>query len=145
MAFAYTCTVTDCGHRQAHEFSRRSYEQGIVLVTCDDCKNRFVESFPFLRNWALNLHYPRRIYRHLIADHLGWFKNLTEERKRVAIEQLKKLQGQKVARGKKDAVASSVLEYSGEDDTVTVQQPKPQQESSRACMKWMGFCFWCME
>jgi protein import protein ZIM17 len=40
MAIAFTCTVPDCGHRQAHVFSKRSYERGIVIVTCDNCKNR---------------------------------------------------------------------------------------------------------
>ena len=29
-----------CGHRSTHEFSRRSYEKGIVLIECPGCKNR---------------------------------------------------------------------------------------------------------
>lgn len=29
-----------CGHRSTHEFSRRSYEKGIVLVECPSCKRR---------------------------------------------------------------------------------------------------------
>lgn len=29
-----------CHHRSTHEFSRRSYEHGIVLVECPSCKNR---------------------------------------------------------------------------------------------------------
>ncbi|GAA5981312.1 hypothetical protein JCM11641_005641 [Rhodosporidiobolus odoratus] len=40
----------DCGHRSSHEFSRRSYEKGVVIVQCPECENR-----------------------HLIADHLQWF------------------------------------------------------------------------
>ncbi|KAI5475394.1 zinc finger, Zim17-type [Pseudohyphozyma bogoriensis] len=40
----------NCGHRSTHEFSRRSYEKGIVLVECPGCGNR-----------------------HLIADNLSWF------------------------------------------------------------------------
>ena len=33
-------TTTLCHHRSTHEFSRRSYEHGIVLVECPSCKNR---------------------------------------------------------------------------------------------------------
>ncbi|GAA5841026.1 hypothetical protein JCM11251_006787 [Rhodosporidiobolus azoricus] len=41
-----------CGERSSHEFSRRSYEKGVVLVQCPSCNNR-----------------------HLIADHLSWFSS----------------------------------------------------------------------
>ncbi|BGP17845.1 hypothetical protein JCM10213_008357 [Rhodosporidiobolus nylandii] len=41
-----------CGHRSSHEFSRRSYEKGVVIVQCPGCENR-----------------------HLIADHLHWFSS----------------------------------------------------------------------
>lgn len=61
----FTCTVPDCGHRSTHEFAKRSYEKGIVLVQCPGCKNRSVLE----PNKAAIL-----IIRHLIADHLGWFK-----------------------------------------------------------------------
>lgn len=50
-SLTFTCTANDCGHRSTHEFTKRSYTRGIVLVQCPECKNR-----------------------HLIADHLGWFK-----------------------------------------------------------------------
>ncbi|TNY18227.1 DNL zinc finger-domain-containing protein [Rhodotorula diobovata] len=39
-----------CGHRSSHEFSKRSYDKGVVIVQCPGCNNR-----------------------HLIADHLHWF------------------------------------------------------------------------
>ncbi|GAA5895300.1 Zim17p [Sporobolomyces salmoneus] len=39
-----------CGHRSSHEFSKRSYDKGVVIVQCPECSNR-----------------------HLIADHLQWF------------------------------------------------------------------------
>lgn len=29
-----------CNHRSTHEFSRVSYEKGIVLIECPSCKNR---------------------------------------------------------------------------------------------------------
>lgn len=69
------------------------------------------------------------INRHLIADHLGWFKNLTEEGTHVTIEQLAKLQGQKISRGRMDAADPSVLEYSGEEDAA--QQPQQQEDPSQ--------------
>jgi protein import protein ZIM17 len=55
----FTCTAgaekdpaqPPCGHRSTHEFAKRSYQKGIVIVQCPECKAR-----------------------HLIADHLGWFK-----------------------------------------------------------------------
>lgn len=42
LSLTFTCTVQDCGHRSTHEFSKRSYEKGIVLVQCPNCKNRYV-------------------------------------------------------------------------------------------------------
>ncbi|GAA5852332.1 hypothetical protein JCM8547_006741 [Rhodosporidiobolus lusitaniae] len=41
-----------CGHRSTHEFSKRSYDKGVVIVQCPECENR-----------------------HLIADHLHWFSS----------------------------------------------------------------------
>ncbi len=65
-SMTFTCTASDCGHRSTHEFSRRSYEKGIVLVQCPSCKNRCVP-FPYLKRLSPT------ICRHLVADHLGWF------------------------------------------------------------------------
>jgi len=42
---------------------------------------------------------PRR-RRHLIADHLGWFKEVTAEGQHRTIEDLMKAKGEKVTRGK---------------------------------------------
>ncbi|BGP49726.1 hypothetical protein JCM10450v2_005631 [Rhodotorula kratochvilovae] len=60
LQITFTCTAslaTDedpdrgaCGHRSSHEFSKRSYDRGVVIVQCPGCQNR-----------------------HLIADHLHWF------------------------------------------------------------------------
>jgi mitochondrial protein import protein ZIM17 len=40
LSMTFTCTVTGCSHRSTHEFSKRAYERGIVLVECPGCKNR---------------------------------------------------------------------------------------------------------
>lgn len=40
LSMTFTCTVTDCGHRSSHQFTRRSYEKGIVIVQCPGCQNR---------------------------------------------------------------------------------------------------------
>ena len=42
------------------------------------------------------------IIRHLIADHLGWFKDSTQDGKLRTIEDLLKAKGEKVRRGKLD-------------------------------------------
>lgn len=42
LQLTFTCTVPDCGTRSTHEFSKHSYTNGIVLVQCPGCKNRYV-------------------------------------------------------------------------------------------------------
>ncbi|SPO19624.1 related to ZIM17 - Zinc finger Motif protein, mitochondrial [Ustilago trichophora] len=74
LAITFTCTVDECGHRSSHEFSKRSYTKGIVIVQCPGCKNR-----------------------HLIADNLSWFTE-TEDEPRT-IEQMIEARGGKVRRG----------------------------------------------
>jgi hypothetical protein len=39
-SISFNCGVEDCGVRQTHEFTKRSYERGIVIVQCPGCKNR---------------------------------------------------------------------------------------------------------
>ena len=39
---APSSAVAQCGHRSTHEFSRHSYEKGIVLVQCPSCSVRCV-------------------------------------------------------------------------------------------------------
>ena len=47
--------------------------------------------------------------RHLIADHIGWFKESTEEGKLKTVEDLLRARGEKVRRGRLDA--GGVVEY----------------------------------
>ncbi|KAK3588261.1 hypothetical protein CHS0354_039181 [Potamilus streckersoni] len=47
----YTCKV--CGGKNHHTFSKKAYEDGVVIVRCSGCRNL-----------------------HLIADNLGWFKDV---------------------------------------------------------------------
>ena len=49
-------------------------------------------------------------YRHLIADHLGWFKESTEEGKLRTVEDLLRAKGEKVRRGRMGA--NGDIEYS---------------------------------
>jgi len=65
-----------CGHRSTHEFSRRSYEKGIVLVECPGCKNRHLigEQPP----WRSEMSRVRERgltsgYVYSAADNLEWF------------------------------------------------------------------------
>jgi mitochondrial protein import protein ZIM17 len=41
ISLTFTCTVSGCGERSTHQFTRRAYEKGIVLVQCPGCKNRY--------------------------------------------------------------------------------------------------------
>ncbi|ODN78736.1 hypothetical protein, variant [Cryptococcus amylolentus CBS 6039] len=77
LQMTFTCTADGCGHRSTHEFAKRSYEKGIVLVQCPECKNR-----------------------HLIADHLGWFKESLEDGKLKTVEDLLRAKGEKVKKGR---------------------------------------------
>jgi protein import protein ZIM17 len=39
-SLTFTCSVENCGERSTHEFTKRSYTKGIVIVQCPGCKNR---------------------------------------------------------------------------------------------------------
>jgi hypothetical protein len=56
MGVQFRCKV--CEHTLQKTFTRQSYEQGVVIIRCDSCSNL-----------------------HLIADNLGWFKDLTQDGK----------------------------------------------------------------
>lgn len=109
LSLTFTCTVTACGTRSSHMFTRRSYERGIVIVQCPGCKNRCVAK----HYWAGRRSVERsQLDRHLIADHLGWFKESMEEGKLKTIEDLMRAKGENVRRGTLDA--DGVVEYAPE-------------------------------
>ena len=66
LLMAYTCGK--CEHKQVRTFSRKSYEEGVVLVRCENCDSL-----------------------HLIADNLKWFED-----EKVNIQQIMERQGSKV-------------------------------------------------
>ncbi|XP_078032622.1 DNL-type zinc finger protein [Augochlora pura] len=51
MKLEFTCKK--CNHRNSKLISKVAYEEGVVIVRCDNCKNN-----------------------HLIADNLGWFEEM---------------------------------------------------------------------
>lgn len=53
LSLTMTCTVPDCHERSTHQFSKRAYERGIVLVTCPKCKNRYVIIYASVVNVVL--------------------------------------------------------------------------------------------
>ncbi|WWD19065.1 hypothetical protein CI109_103523 [Kwoniella shandongensis] len=77
LQMTFTCTADGCGHRSTHEFSKRAYTKGLVLVQCPECKNR-----------------------HLIADHIGWFKESLEGGKLKTVEDLLAAKGEKIRKGR---------------------------------------------
>ncbi|CAG8531144.1 1004_t:CDS:2 [Ambispora leptoticha] len=68
LEISFTCKV--CKHRSTKQMSRQAYDHGVVIIQCIVCKNH-----------------------HLIADHLGWFRD-----ERTTIETLMAEQGEKVQR-----------------------------------------------
>ncbi len=65
-AIMFTCGV--CDTRQARTFSKKSYEEGVVLIRCEGCDKL-----------------------HLIADNLGWFEVFLSLIKRMTPLTLNKL------------------------------------------------------
>ncbi|CAG8598807.1 9651_t:CDS:1 [Funneliformis caledonium] len=66
LLIAFTCKV--CSHRSTKTMSRHAYDHGVIIIQCSSCQNR-----------------------HLIADHLGWFRD-----GKTTIEDLMREQGEKV-------------------------------------------------
>ncbi|KAK6910484.1 hypothetical protein I203_104516 [Kwoniella mangroviensis CBS 8507] len=90
LQMTFTCTANECGHRSTHEFSKRAYTKGLVLVQCPECKAR-----------------------HLIADHIGWFKESLEGGKLKTVEDLLRAKGEKIRKGRVNMEGD--IEYEGDD------------------------------
>lgn len=116
LQLTFTCTANNCGHRSTHTFAKRSYQSGIVLLQCPACKNRCVS---FLSSLFM-LCIPRPSHRHLIADHLGWFNESTENGMFKTVESLLRAKGEHVQRG-------SVYD----DGTIEIL-PEKEEESTEA-------------
>ncbi|KAF9432581.1 hypothetical protein BGZ76_010595 [Entomortierella beljakovae] len=114
MLIGFTCTV--CNHRSHKTMSKHSYNHGVVIMQCDSCKNR-----------------------HLIADHLGWFKNGG-----VTVEDLVKEKGETVQKLTRDYhlvkdgeltssssgsnIADSINPEAGTSPKEDTQKPKTELE-----------------
>jgi len=72
-----------CQTRNSHFISKQAYNKGVVIVTCEKCNNK-----------------------HLIADHLDWFKDFNEK----TIEEMMAKKGEVVLKVK--PVSDKVFEYS---------------------------------
>lgn len=44
LRMSLTCAVPGCGTRSSHEFTKRSYTRGVVIVQCPGCQNRYVRA-----------------------------------------------------------------------------------------------------
>ena len=97
LSMTFTCTVEKCGERSTHQFTKRAYERGIVLVQCPGCKNRYAKP-----SHSLDV-LTHELSRHLIADHLGWFKDSTNGGQLRTVEDILREKGEKVRRGRIDA------------------------------------------
>jgi hypothetical protein len=65
----YKCKI--CSTQNSHTFSRKAYQEGVVIVQCVSCKSN-----------------------HLIADNLGWFKDVDKRN----IEEIMAAKGEEVKR-----------------------------------------------
>lgn len=75
LMIGFTCKV--CSTRSHKFMSKKAYNQGVVIVKCDGCKNL-----------------------HLIADHLQWFD--TTKKSQGTIEEIMRTNGETVTRLKFD-------------------------------------------
>ncbi|KAH9072266.1 hypothetical protein EDB83DRAFT_2361961 [Lactarius deliciosus] len=99
LSLTFTCTAANCDTRSSHQFTKRSYEKGIVLIECPGCKKRYVpQSSVASTSYAHAA--PLTIRRHLIADNLGWFKDSTEDGKLRNVEDLLRARGESIRRGR---------------------------------------------
>lgn len=69
------------------------------------------EQVAFVFAFLLAIGYSYRSYRHLIADHLGWFKTTdgTSDGSLKTVEDIMRAKGETVVRGRLDA--GNVVEY----------------------------------
>jgi len=75
-------------------FTKNAYDRGLVIIQCPSCK-----------------------HRHLIADHLGWFKDTagTSEGRHRTVEDFMHSKGEHVRRGAVNE-DGSVVEYVDDDN-----------------------------
>ncbi|KAJ2235967.1 hypothetical protein H4R99_001771 [Coemansia sp. RSA 1722] len=98
MLIGFTCKV--CNHRQYKNMSKQAYTKGVVLIQCDSCKNR-----------------------HLIADHLGWFRDSS-----ITIQDIMKEKGEAIRElediGLLDNIEAEKIQQALNTETVDDKKPR---------------------
>eukprot|EP01061_Rhynchopus_euleeides_P020071 TRINITY_DN32812_c0_g1_i2.p1 TRINITY_DN32812_c0_g1~~TRINITY_DN32812_c0_g1_i2.p1 ORF type:complete len:211 (+),score=64.41 TRINITY_DN32812_c0_g1_i2:71-634(+) len=103
MALLFECRV--CKTQAVKQFSRHSYEKGVVLIQCPGCKNK-----------------------HVIADNLGWFYDMGENNN---IEKQMSAEGQELKRvSVSEAEYAQFLKGSVNKDSGEVAQPGTPEAKS---------------
>ena len=103
LSLTFTCTAGSCSTRSTHQFTKRAYEKGIVLIECPGCKTRYVSLVKATVTYISQVRGPPDeppTPRHLIADNLGWFKDSTEDGKLRNVEDILCARGEAVRRGR---------------------------------------------
>ena len=102
LALAFTCKV--CNTRVQKLISRQSYERGVVIVQCDGCENR-----------------------HLIADHLGWFKHVEGR----TIEEILAQKDEKVTKVAFEGGGFEIVPKEDRGEDTAVVPPAPETGDDR--------------
>ncbi|XP_005107608.1 DNL-type zinc finger protein [Aplysia californica] len=81
LAVSYKCNI--CGNRNTQAFSKKAYEEGVVIVKCETCQSN-----------------------HLMADNLGWFKDVNKRN----IEEILAAKGEEVKKLSSFDIPREILE-----------------------------------